>query len=69
MAGLNKKEKAVKGIKHQGQQTALMDTINKGPGLLPGPLLIYDFKSRRLLRMTRIVLPSWPMTPNGKSSN
>ncbi len=35
------------------------------PNLRSGPHPY--FKSRKLFKMTRIVLPSWPMTPNGRS--
>jgi hypothetical protein len=65
MAVPNKKEKAVKGIKHQGLQMALMATtsrlyyiknyknrVNFSPGF------VLYFNNRKLFRMTKIVLPS-----------
>lgn len=66
----NKRVRAARNIKPQARQTGLtgITNIQKNPGVrLNTPGFLYDFNSRRLFKITKIVLPSCPMTPYGRS--
>ena len=64
----NNKQRVVRiqSIKRVVVQTGIIATIRK-TGPYEGPVLIVSFNNRKPFKITRIVLPSCPITPNGRA--
>ena len=65
---INKRAVRIQSIKRVAVRTVIIAIIKKRV-LYEGPVLFAAFNNRKPFKMTRIVLPSWPITPNGRAKN
>ena len=63
---INKRAVRIQSIKRVAVRTVIIAIIKKRV-LYEGPVLFAAFNNRKPFKMTRIVLPSWPITPNGRA--
>ena len=65
---INKRAVRIQSIKRVVVRTGIIATIKRRV-LYEGPVLLFSFNNRKPFKMTRIVLPSCPITPNGRAKN